>query len=295
MRLYTLEINGKEELAVSCRGENRAWLMKSLGCDFRDMNDLICRMTEKEMAELKEKIEKGISLPSVSLDEVKICAPVVHPRQDIICLGINYDEHAKEAGKFSEEDFGGERPYTIYFSKRASRLTGTGDPVPAYEGLVDSLDYEAELGVIIGKDARGVKAEEAGGYIFGYTVINDISARNLQTRHRQWYLGKSLDGFCPMGPCIVMADEIEDVQNLEIRCFVNGEKRQDSNTRYMIQSVAATIEDLSAGMTLQAGTVIATGTPSGVGMGMTPPVFLKPGDEVICEISGIGRIVNTVE
>ena len=126
-------------------------------------------------------------------------------------------------------------------------------------------------------------------------MINDVSARNLQTRHKQWYLGKSLDGFCPTGPCIVTADEIADVQNLDIRCFVNGEKRQDSNTRYMIQNVAATIEDLSAGMTLQAGTIIATGTPSGVGMGMTPPVFLKPGDEVVCEISGIGRIVNTVE
>lgn len=295
MRLYTLETGGKEEIAVSFRGEDRAWLLKSLGYDFRDMNDLICRMTEAQKEELEERGAAGISLPSVSLNEVKICAPIVHPRQDIICLGINYDEHAKEAGNFSEEAFGGERPYTIYFSKRAGRLTGTGDPIPAYEGLVDSLDYEAELGVIIGKDARGVKAEDAEKYIFGYTVINDVSARNLQTRHKQWYLGKSLDGFSPIGPCIVTADEIENVQNLPIHCFVNGEKRQDSNTRYMIQNVAATIEELSAGMTLLAGTVIATGTPSGVGMGMTPPVFLKPGDEVVCEIGGIGRIVNTVE
>ena len=295
MRLYTLEIEGKEEIAVSFRAEDRAWLIKSLGYDFSDMNDLICRMTIAQQEELEARGAAGISLPSVNPEEVKICAPVVYPRQDVVCLGINYDEHAREAGRFSEEAFGGERPYTIYFSKRASRLTGTGDPIPSYEGLVDSLDYEAELGVIIGKDALGVRAENAEDYIFGYTVINDVSARNLQTRHKQWYLGKSLDGFCPTGPCIVTADEIADVQNLDIRCFVNGEKRQDSNTRYMIQSVAETIEDLSAGMTLQAGTIIATGTPSGVGMGMTPPVFLKPGDEVVCEISGIGRIVNTVE
>ena len=124
----------------------------------------------------------------------------------MVCLGINYDEHAKEAGRFSEEAFGGQRPYTIYFSKRVSRLTGTGDPIPSYAGLVDSLDYEAELGVIIGKDARGVKARDAKDYIFGYTVVNDVSARNLQTRHKQWYLGKSLDGFAPTGPCIVTAD-----------------------------------------------------------------------------------------
>ena len=149
--------------------------------------------------------------------------------------------------------------------------------------------------MIIGRDARGVKARDAKDYIFGYTVVNDVSARNLQTRHKQWYLGKSLDGFAPTGPCIVTADEIDDVQNLGIRCFVNGEKRQDSNTKYMIQNIADTIEDLSAGMTLQAGTIIATGTPAGVGMGMTPPAFLKPGDEVICEIDKIGRIVNIVK
>ena len=295
MRLYTLKIDGKEKLAVSLKKENQACLLKPLGYDFSDMNDLIYRMTARQKTELKRLSEEEKGLPSVDLSSVKICAPVIHPRQDMVCLGINYDEHAKEAGRFSEEAFGGQRPYTIYFSKRVSRLTGTGDPIPSYAGLVDSLDYEAELGVIIGRDARGVKARDAKDYIFGYTVVNDVSARNLQTRHKQWYLGKSLDGFAPTGPCIVTADEIDDVQNLGIRCFVNGEKRQDSNTKYMIQNIADTIEDLSAGMTLQAGTIIATGTPAGVGMGMTPPAFLKPGDEVICEIDKIGRNVNIVK
>lgn len=295
MRLYTLEIEGKEELAVSFEERGQMWLLRSLGYDYRDMNDLICRISEKEKAELKETGRRGPSAPAVDMENARICAPIPHPRQDLLCLGINYDEHAKEAGHFSEEAFGGERPYTIYFSKRVSRLTGTGEPIPAYEGLVDSLDYEAELGVIIGRDVKRVKAENAKEYIFGYTVINDVSARNLQTRHKQWYLGKSLDGFAPAGPCIVTADEIEDVQNLCVRCYVNGEKRQDSNTRFMIQNVADTIEDLSAGMTLQAGTIIATGTPAGVGMGMDPPCFLKPGDEVICEIEKIGRIINIVK
>ena len=137
--------------------------------------------------------------------------------------------------------------------------------------------------------------EEAKQYIFGYTIINDISARNLQTRHKQWYLGKSLDGFTPMGPCIVTADEIGDEQSLEISCTVNGELRQNSNTKYMIQTVCGAISELSQGMTLQAGTIIATGTPAGVGMGMQPPQFLQTGDVVECRIAKIGVLTNTID
>ena len=222
-------------------------------------------------------------------------APIVRPLQDVVCLGINYDAHAQEAGRFSDEAFGGERPYTIYFSKRVNRATATGEKVPAYAGLVDSLDYEAELGVVLGRDAKGVTKEEARDYVFGYMIINDISARNLQTRHKQWYLGKSLDGFTPMGPCIVTADEIGDEQSLDISSKVNGELRQSSNTRYMIQTVAGAIAELSQGMTLEAGTIIATGTPAGVGMGMTPPTFLKHGDKVVCEIEKIGRLENEID
>ena len=159
---------------------------------------------------------------------------------------------------------------------------------------MDSLDYESELGVIIGKDAKCVKKEDALNYVFGYTIINDVSARNLQTRHKQWYLGKSLDGFTPMGPCIVTADEIGDIQSLDIKSFVNDEKRQSSNTRYMIQTVSGAIAELSAGMTLKAGTIIATGTPAGVGMGMKPPKFLNTGDKIVCEIEKIGRLENII-
>jgi len=159
---------------------------------------------------------------------------------------------------------------------------------------VDSLDYESELGVVLGKDIKGVSKEDALDAVVGYTVINDVRARNLQTRHKQWYVGKSMDGFTPIGPCIVTADEIEDVQNLDIKSFVNGELRQNSNTKYMIQTVAGAISELSQGMTLQAATVIATGTPAGVGMGMNPPCFLKKGDVVVCEIEKIGRIENPI-
>lgn len=301
MKFYTAEINAAEEILVAFDDSGMAYRMSKLAklsdsFAYQDMNDLLVNMSEadkRSLAGLQNNIDV-LQEAAVSLSAVKLCAPIVRPRQDVICLGINYAEHAIEAGHFSHTDFGGERPYTIYFSKRVNKATAPGEDIPAYEGLVDSLDYEAELAVIIGKDAKDVSAEEAAEYIFGYTVLNDVSARNLQTRHKQWYRGKSLDGFTPMGPCIVTADEIEDVQNLNIKCYVNGELRQSSNTKYMMQTVADAIAELSAGMTLQAGTIIATGTPAGVGMGMQPPVFLKKGDSIVCEIEKIGRLENQV-
>ena len=302
MRFYTAVINDKEELLVGFEQGARAYRLSLLArlmpkLAFADMNALVMGWNEEVEAALaslaaNEDVLRGAA---VNVDELQLCAPIVHPRQDVVCLGINYDAHAQEAGRFSDEAFGGERPYTIYFSKRVSRATATKELVPSYKGLVDSLDYECELGVVLGKDCKGVTKEEAKQYIFGYTIINDISARNLQTRHKQWYLGKSLDGFTPMGPCIVTADEIGDEQSLEISCTVNGELRQSSNTKYMIQTVCGAISELSQGMTLQAGTIIATGTPAGVGMGMQPPQFLQTGDVVECRIAKIGILTNTID
>ena len=159
---------------------------------------------------------------------------------------------------------------------------------------MERLDYEAELAVIIGRAAKNVKAKDAMDYIFGYTVLNDVSARVLQAAHKQWYFGKSLDGFTPIGPCIVTADEIVFPPALHITARVNGELRQDSTTDLLITSIADIIEELSSGMTLLPGTIISTGTPSGVGMGFDPPKFLKPGDVVECTIDGIGTLRNTV-
>ena len=302
MRLYTALLQGKEEILVAFEAGNTAYILSRLAklspkLKFTDMNDFISRANYETRAVLRSLSQNldAFNGASVCLDKVKLLAPIVHPRQDVICLGINYAAHAREAGDFSREAFGGERPYTIYFSKRVNRATATGETIPSYEGLVDSLDYEVELGVVLGKDVKGVSEDEALDSVFGYTIINDVSARNLQTRHKQWYLGKSLDGFTPIGPCIVTAEEFENVQALDICCYVNGELRQSSNTSLMIQTVAGAIAELSQGMTLQAGTIIATGTPAGVGMGMKPPTFLKKGDEIICEIAGIGQLCNTVE
>ena len=302
MRFYTAIINNKEELLVGFAEGARAYRLSLLArlvptLAFSNMNALICGWSEDIKAALEHLAanEDVLTSAAVNVEKLQLCAPIVHPRQDVICLGINYDAHAQEAGRFSDEAFGGERPYTIYFSKRVSRATATNEAVPSYVGLVDSLDYECELGVVLARDCRAVTKEQARKYIFGYTIINDISARNLQTRHKQWYLGKSLDGFTPMGPCLVTADEIGDEQNLDISCTVNGELRQSSNTKYMIQTVCGAISELSQGMTLQAGTIIATGTPAGVGMGMQPPTFLKTGDEIVCQIEKIGALRNVVD
>lgn len=281
MRYYTILLNGEEKAAASPDGKELFVLDA-----FADMNALIASGGIREIPKDAQK---------VSVSDAQLLSPIPRPLQDVLCLGINYTAHAEEAERFSRESFGGERPYPIFFAKRVCYSQGNNAPIPAYTGLVDSLDYECELGVIIGKDAKNVKRENVTDYIFGYTIVNDVSARNLQTRHKQWYFGKSLDGFTPMGPCIVSADEFAFPPKRKIRCCVNGEVRQDSSTGNLITGIADIITMLSEGMTLKAGTVIATGTPAGVGMGMTPPTFLKPGDVVECEIEGIGTLRNYVE
>ena len=280
MRYYTVSENGAERVAASRDGEQLFILD-----EYADMNALI---DAGGIAEIPAGARKAP-------DGVKLLSPIPRPRQDVLCLGINYAAHAVEAARFSREAFGGERPWPIFFSKRVSYSQGTEDVIPSHGDIVDSLDYECELGVIIGKDAIRVKREEVADYIFGYTVVNDVSARNLQTRHKQWYFGKSLDGFTPMGPCIVTADAFGFPPSVGIRCRVNGETRQDSVTSNLITGIEDIVVMLTQGMTLRAGTVIATGTPSGVGMGMQPPVFLKHGDVVECEIDGIGVLKNTVD
>ena len=152
----------------------------------------------------------------------------------MICLGINYMEHAEESARFKQEEFTGERPYAVYFSKRVDRAVADQEPIPAHADMVDSLDYEAELAIIIGKDAKNVPPEQVKDYIFGYTVMNDVSARSIQNRHQQWYFGKSLDGFTPMGPCILTTESVDYPPRLAIRSYVNGELRQDSNTGLLI-------------------------------------------------------------
>ena len=264
-----------------------------LDIDYRDMMCVIEQMTSAECERLN-LAQSAPEIPTIPLSSVKLCSPIKKPAQDIICLGFNYAEHETNSGYIGTESSKIKNSYPIYFSKRVNETTACGDIIPSYQGLVDSLDLEAELAIIIGKDAKNISEEDVEKYIFGYTILNDVSARNLQTRHNQWYFGKSLDGFAPLGPYITTADELPLPLNLSIKSYVNGELRQDSNTNQMIYSIPRVISELSQGMTLRAGTIISTGTPAGTGMELQPPKFLQPGDEVRCEIEGIGTLINTI-
>lgn len=244
----------------------------------------------------KEELDAAAGAVSdlVSLSAVTLLSPIPRPRQDVICLGINYHAHAEEAARYNQEAFTKERPIPIYFSKRVTEAVPPEGFIESHPGLVEQLDYEAELAVVIGKTAKNVAAADAADYIFGYTILNDVSARLLQTTHKQWYFGKSLDGFTPIGPCITTADEISFPPALTITSHINGELRQNSSTDLLITGISAIIEELSSGMTLLPGTIIATGTPAGVGMGFDPPKFLKSGDVVECAIEKIGTLRNRV-
>lgn len=242
----------------------------------------------------------GASLPKlrqgaqrVPLAQAKLRAPIPRPRKNIMCLGLNYRDHAEESAR--AKDLPVSIPeHPIVFTKNVTTINDPNGVIPALPGVTNELDWEVELGVIIGVAGRGIAREHALKSVFGYTVINDVSARDLQFRHKQFFLGKSLDGSCPMGPVIVTRDEIPDPQNLVLRSRVNGNPKQDSNTRDMIFDVATIVSILSQGMRLEPGDIIATGTPAGVGFARTPPEYLKSGDTVECEIEGIGRLRNRV-
>lgn len=290
LKLITFTRNGcaEEELGL-LRGE-RVLPLGEHGFSYADMNELICRSTAEERAAMAAA--EGETLPLAS---VRLLSPIPRPTQDVLCLGLNYADHAKEASGFSSDAFGVELAAPIFFSKRVNYSQGTGDPIPAHRDLTQQLDYENELAVVIGRDAWQVSEEDAQDYVFGYTVLNDVSAREVQTRHKQWHFGKSLEGFCPMGPCLVTKDEFSWPPAQRIYTTLNGKLMQDSRTDFLLHPIAEIISVLSHGFVLRAGSIIATGTPKGVLMGIPGAEFLKSGDVVTCGIEGIGELVNTVE
>ncbi|MCI8415764.1 MAG: fumarylacetoacetate hydrolase family protein [Ruminiclostridium sp.] len=285
MKLYTVVHQGRTLVCLETQGGTLVPL------PYQSMNHLLMDEPESRDAVLERAAQ---SLGTLTLGAVEVLAPIPQPRQDIICLGMNYQAHKSEAEDFDAEAFTRQKGKAVYFSKRASHCPGPGASIPGHFDLVDSLDYETELAVVLGRDAKNVAEADAFDYVFGYTIVNDISARNLQTGHKQWTFGKGLDGFAPMGPCLVTKDAFAQPPALPIRTWVNGEARQDAVTDQLIFSIPHIIHELSQGMTLLAGTIIATGTPAGVGMGFTPPKFLKAGDTVRCEIEGIGVLEHTI-
>jgi 2-keto-4-pentenoate hydratase/2-oxohepta-3-ene-1,7-dioic acid hydratase in catechol pathway len=235
-------------------------------------------------------------LGAVALADVQLMAPIPKPRRNIFCVGKNYFAHAREfAGSgFDSSAKAGEDipPDPIYFTKVPESVVGPGAAIEM-PAASEAIDYEAELTVIIGRGGKGIAAKDAMAHVWGYTIINDVTARDWQSRHKQWLLGKSFDTFCPMGPWLVSADEC-DGSNTGVRCYVNGEERQNASTTDLIFGIPKLIETLSAGITLYPGDIIATGTPVGVGIGFKPPKYLKSGDVVRVEIDGIGTLENPV-
>jgi 2-keto-4-pentenoate hydratase/2-oxohepta-3-ene-1,7-dioic acid hydratase in catechol pathway len=232
------------------------------------------------------------------LSQVKLLAPIPRPAKNILCVGKNYYDHAHEFHNSGVDASAGTDAIPklpIPFTKWPNTVTGPGEPIPSYLDYTNSTDYEGELGVVIGPGGRGIWRKDAFDHVYGYTIINDVTARTLQNRHRQWFLGKSLDGYCPMGPCIVTADEVPDVTKLRLITKVNDEVRQDAPVSDLIFDVPTLIETFARVMTLDAGDLIATGTCAGVGIGFNPPRYLKKGDRVAITVEPIGTLENPVE
>lgn len=292
MKIAVFFANDKEQLGVLSFNGDQIIPISALGLDYIDMNDLIVRIGQNDLAVMAEAAQNSSS-KSLPLDKVKVLAPIPHPVRDVVGMGLNYKAHAEEMAKALKEQ-ATERNWPIFFGKAVDRARGDGEPFPSHKDFISTLDYECELAAVLGKTIRGgIRPEEVRDAIFGYTIINDITARELN-RHKQNYFQKSLDGTCLMGPYLVTADEIAYPPKLRLRTWVNGELRQDGCTDQMIFDLDVIISTLAQGMTLPAGTIFATGSPTGIGFGMNPPVYLRHGDVVRCEIEGIGSLTNIV-
>lgn len=291
MKLATALVDDARAVIIVDSKNNAYWpLSRDLQSPPLDMVGVISRLADGATLAPRHG-------PARPLTEVRLLAPILTPLHNILCVGKNYHAHAKEFSRSgydagsSAKDAIPEKP--IVFTKPATCIAGPDDDIPLWPGIDASVDYEVELAVVIGKRGRFIRKEDALQHVFGYTIINDVTARDLQREHKQWFLGKAVDGFAPMGPWIVTADEV-DVRDLQIVCQVNGEVRQSANTADLIFDVPTLIETISKSLTLEPGDIIATGTPEGVGIGFDPPRFLRDGDVVQLGISGIGQLRNTV-
>jgi 2-keto-4-pentenoate hydratase/2-oxohepta-3-ene-1,7-dioic acid hydratase in catechol pathway len=267
--------------------DNQFRPLLSGGKEVRDLRDVIALVGAGKLAH---------GAP-VALDKVKLAAPVGPLAKNVVCVGKNYHEHAQEFARSGIDQSGDkleipEAP--VVFTKAVTSLADPGQGLPASADPSHSTDYEGELGVVIGRQAKNVKTADAYGYVFGYTIVNDATVRTVQQKHKQWFLGKSLDGFCPVGPFLVTADEFGRPDAQELITTVNGERRQHARLRDLIFDVPTIIQAVSAYVPLDPGDLIATGTPAGVGIGFKPPRYLKPGDTVKISISGIGELSNPV-
>jgi 2-keto-4-pentenoate hydratase/2-oxohepta-3-ene-1,7-dioic acid hydratase in catechol pathway len=303
MKYLTFSLPGEAALRLGVMRANRVFDVKRLvgdtwpGAVPGDVLDLI-RLGPDARSRLTQVLDsETLSGPahegSYDPQAIRWRAPIPRPRKNIICLGLNYASHMQEmAAARGRQASVPEVP--VFFSKAPTTVNGPYDPIPWDRSASEQVDYEVELGVVIGMDGKNIPRRQSFEHVFGYTIVNDVSARDLQVRHQQWFKGKSLDGFCPMGPVVVTADEFGDPQSKRVSLRVNGSVKQSATTGEMIFPVDVIIEFLSRGMTLEAGDIIATGTPAGVGLARTPPEYLRDGDLVETEIEGIGLLRNRI-
>lgn len=263
--------------------------------EYPDMYHFIASHRAEDIEKIQTYLIQGnrssLYLP---LSAVRLLSPIAKPAHDILCVGFNYSDHFAEIKKQMNKPTLKQPEKTVYFTKRSLSITGSHEAVRGRFDLDEQMDYEVELAVILGKGGRDIPKEQALSHVFGYSVLNDLSSRQIQLGHKQWFRGKSLDGYTTMGPCILHHSAMPDPMELDIAAYVNDELRQKSNTKFFVKDVASVISELSEGMTLECGDIIATGTPAGVGMAMEPPKFLKSGDIVRCEIEKIGTLINEI-
>ena len=261
--------------------------------DLSTMQKVVENLTDKDIDKLHSWLQNE-RLFKTKVEDIKILAPIERPLHDILCVGVNYSAHLQET-QDRVDGFKKETNDAVYFGKRAIKILGSGEKVQACFDIDSAVDYEVELAVIIGKTGKNIRKEEAEDYIFGYSIFNDFSSRRLQKKHMQWFRGKSLDTYSAMGPVILHKSALTFPVEVDVKCSVNDELRQNSNTKLFLHDIPSIIAELSQGMTLEAGDIIATGTPSGVGMGYKPGKWLKKGDTVVCEIPPIGKLINIIE
>lgn len=297
MKLLSFKLNGQVKFGPKVKKEDAVWdVLKiqqqlqvlptfpstiidgiSLGFDFVEQT--------RKLVDAAQKSENASEF-KLTFTEIEWLSPIPRTPKNILCIGKNYNEHAIEMGA------AGSPEHIMVFTKSPTAIEADEATLPIHADKTEMLDYEGELAVVIGKRGQNIPKGMAYDYVFGYTIGNDITARDLQQKHKQFFLGKSLDGTCPLGPYLVSKDEIPDPQNLSVVTKVNGEVRQNGSTKDMTYPVAEIIATVSKYVTLEPGDIILTGTPDGVGKGMTPPTYLKAGDEVKVSIEGIGTLAN---
>jgi 2-keto-4-pentenoate hydratase/2-oxohepta-3-ene-1,7-dioic acid hydratase in catechol pathway len=298
MKLVTFQMLGNETLRTGILIQKDEVIDIAAECEARGSHANVATMLDiieggAAIRALLDDIAASPKTPGILLNKALLKAPITRTRKNVFCVGWNYLEHFNEGGKSMQDDR--KLPeWPVFFSKAPTAITGPYDVIPFHNTVSSQLDWEVELGVIIGKGGINISEADAMSHVFGYTVINDVSWRDVQRRHGgQWDKGKSLDGSCPMGPAIVTADAI-DPDNLNLECRVNSVVKQSSNTRHLYFKIPRLIRDLSMGQTLEPGDVISTGTPEGVGFARNPPEFMKADDLMETEIEGIGTMRNPI-